>query len=512
MGHNIQGSEFWVFLFFFDVESVERIDQSANVIESSNLVDSRIASCESHRGSLRRAISRGVGVSAGATVWSSSRMSNHAVVTCYRLTLDAMWRSRHGHCQAQGCVVLVNTVVDHFRLQTFGIEKANSTSVNPKQWKKKKETTTWVFRLQMVLPWLNKTATAGRETNPGRIGQGHMKKHTMKQIKKQYEETEETQRDTQRPNPRVARTRAPAFSFLRENAGKLVSGRLLWVFTCAHGKTSNMFLALMFSGWDQVLTTCKCRHNVGFSSTFPEAFDADWSVDPCFLQDMCCFAIYRSFWCLKTWIHWILQRYLKILINLNLKNFATFRSLCFEVGSVLRTLCIWSSLLPGLPEALGLSIIVTLFVIGSWTFLSTLVSFRGGPYAYVARWWDREACDLYAHQLGAILLQFHFDLRNTFCWGWILCRIHCYQVPFLDWHGWHPTLCHHHFVHVGLSLDLMTRRRNEDISRHGEPRQRGDVTWESKEHGKERRLGRLEWTTMWTWFWCILMMKQSSPA
>ena len=69
----------------------------------------------------------------------------------------------------------------------------------------------------------------------------------------------------------------------------------------------------------------------------------------------------------------------------------------FGVGSVLRALCIWSNLLPGLPEALGLSIIVTLFVIGSWTFLSTLVSFRGGPYAYVARWWDREACDFYMY-------------------------------------------------------------------------------------------------------------------
>ncbi|CAL1130704.1 unnamed protein product [Cladocopium goreaui] len=49
------------------------------------------------------------------------------------------------------------------------------------------------------------------------------------------------------------------------------------------------------------------------------------------------------------------------------------------VGSVLRTLCIWSRDLPGTWD---LSIVVTLLIILGWTFLSTLVNFRGGPYAY----------------------------------------------------------------------------------------------------------------------------------
>eukprot|EP00435_Cladocopium_sp_Y103_P044140 s1190_g12.t1 len=49
------------------------------------------------------------------------------------------------------------------------------------------------------------------------------------------------------------------------------------------------------------------------------------------------------------------------------------------VGSVLRTLCIWSSDLPGTWDV---SIVVTLLIILGWTFLSTLVNFRGGPYAY----------------------------------------------------------------------------------------------------------------------------------
>lgn len=52
-----------------------------------------------------------------------------------------------------------------------------------------------------------------------------------------------------------------------------------------------------------------------------------------------------------------------------------------EVGSVLRTLCIWSGELPVWSSA-ELSIAVTLLIIVAWTYLCTLVNFRGGPYAY----------------------------------------------------------------------------------------------------------------------------------
>ena len=46
-----------------------------------------------------------------------------------------------------------------------------------------------------------------------------------------------------------------------------------------------------------------------------------------------------------------------------------------EVGSVLRTLCVLSSSIPW-------QLVATLLIMLAWTFLSTLVNFRGGPYAY----------------------------------------------------------------------------------------------------------------------------------
>ena len=68
----------------------------------------------------------------------------------------------------------------------------------------------------------------------------------------------------------------------------------------------------------------------------------------------------------------------------------------------------------------------------------------------------REACDFYMYFGCADLkLQFHFDLRTHSEAGF--CAFTAYKVPFLDWHGWHPTLCQHHFLHVGLSLDLKLR-------------------------------------------------------
>lgn len=45
------------------------------------------------------------------------------------------------------------------------------------------------------------------------------------------------------------------------------------------------------------------------------------------------------------------------------------------VGSVLRTLCVLSSSIPW-------QLVATLLIMLAWTFLSTLVNFRGGPYAY----------------------------------------------------------------------------------------------------------------------------------
>ena len=86
-----QYSGFGIPSFSFDVECNLQIWASNHrIIEdfriASNVVDFLFFSiCKSHRGSLRRAISRGVGVSAGATVWSSSQMSNHALdVRCHR--------------------------------------------------------------------------------------------------------------------------------------------------------------------------------------------------------------------------------------------------------------------------------------------------------------------------------------------------------------------------------------------------------------------------------------------
>lgn len=78
------------FFFRCRMQSANLGIESSNHRRFSNRIECRRFSfffsiCKSHRGSLRRAISRGVGVSAGATVWSSSQMSNHALdVRCHR--------------------------------------------------------------------------------------------------------------------------------------------------------------------------------------------------------------------------------------------------------------------------------------------------------------------------------------------------------------------------------------------------------------------------------------------